>query len=612
MSEYGHVRLEPDGPVVAGDKGTWRIVYTAGKRGIAPGGALRIRPPQLGMVRWQVGLVTAQTSRPGVTCRVELINCHPLTYHWRQAPMVQVDILGGRLQPGDTVTVTVGERGGYSRGYAVRAQAQDHAVRGARWDVWVDAEGNKSLQREREINDPWAELDSMEIDVVAGPAAQLSIAARQPRPGETDTRAVVAARDRFGNHADTYRGAARLLGGGPVTIEAGRADLRLPLSEGVTRHTLVDPDREIIGTGNPVLPGFSELHEATHGLNVYFGDLHVMTGEGIIAGALEGTEYAYRWGRDVGGLDFCVATNNLGCWDADLPLDDAYNTSGEFVTLPAFEIGFRIGHKNVYFPDTDARKPDGSSPEGLFASLRGREALVIPHHTSVHSESSYETYWTEHQLDVHDPELERLIEITQDRGSMETEEVGGNVYFGGMGSSVQAALRKGMKLGFVGGTDSHRAQPGEPRTPLGGLDPDEVTVGGLTAVLAPELTRQAVFKALRSRRCYATQGQRTLLLLSLGDSPMGSIVPREAGERRFCYAVVGHRALVRLELVRCDGQVTDLIPTDTPTRELVRGEWLDETPLSGIQPAGDAVWYYLRATEDDGRMAWSSPIWMHV
>ncbi|MFQ6099351.1 MAG: DUF3604 domain-containing protein, partial [Armatimonadota bacterium] len=256
-------------------------------------------------------------------------------------------------------------------------------------------------------------------------------------------------------------------------------------------------------------------------------------------------------------------------------------------------------------------------PEALFASLEGREALVIPHHTSVHSESSRRTFWTEHDFDTHDPRFERLIEITQDRGSMEREEVGGAVYFGGAGSSVWSALQRGMKVGFVGGTDNHRAQPGEPGSPLGGLDPDEVTVGGLTAVLATELTREAIWEALSNRRCYATQGQRTLLDLSLDDHPMGSVIPPDRAQaldetRKLRYNARGHRPIVRLEVVRNDGRTFELHSSDRGTREVLNGTLEDDAPLGSLPVAGDSVFYYLRVTEADGRMAWSSPIWLVV
>jgi hypothetical protein len=44
-------------------------------------------------------------------------------------------------------------------------------------------------------------------------------------------------------------------------------------------------------------------------------------------------------------------------------------------------------------------------------------------------------------------------------------------------------------------------------------------------VLAPELTRQAVFDALRARRCYGTSGPRIDLQVEMDGAPVGSILP---------------------------------------------------------------------------------------
>lgn len=599
----------------AGQRGTWKLTFTLGPEGMRVGGALRIRPPQKGMVRWEVGKLTATASRPRAACEVSLFDCHPISYHWRHAPIVQVDLLGEELAEGDTITVIIGERGGYSRGYFVRARAQDHAHQQAEWDFWIDVEGNKSLQPERAIDDPWVQLDSILMDVAPDRPARLHVIACQPQSDEDEFMVLVAARDAYGNFCEQHQGALILIAGLQIysgELSEGSVTPRFRCGEGdVIRATAVDPEHELTGTSNPVCRGFAGDR------TICFGDLHVMTGEGIIASALEGTDYGYRWGRDVAGLDFCCITNNVSLWAEDLALDDEFHKPGQFVTIPACEIGFSIGHKNVYFPTTDADAPDPSSPESLFASLEGREALVIPHHTSVFSESSRRTFWTEHDFDTHNPQFERLIEMSQDRGSMEREEVGGNVYFGGTGSSVWSALQRGMKVGFVGGTDSHRAQPGEPGSPVGGLDPDEVTVGGLTAVLAEGLTREDVWEALYSRRCYATQGQRTLLRFELGEHPMGSVIEGDSTKalqerRAFKFRVVGHRPVVAVELVRNDGHVEDLLEACdlSPGLDLIEGEWEDAEALADLPRAGDAVFYYLRVTEADGRMAWSSPIWI--
>ncbi|HIJ56105.1 MAG TPA: DUF3604 domain-containing protein, partial [Deltaproteobacteria bacterium] len=48
--------------------------------------------------------------------------------------------------------------------------------------------------------------------------------------------------------------------------------------------------------------------------------------------------------------------------------------------------------------------------------------------------------------------------------------------------------------------------------------------GGLTCVLAEELTRESIFNALKNRRCYGTTGPRMALRFEANGHPMGSVV----------------------------------------------------------------------------------------
>lgn len=206
---YGHARVEPT-EAKARQFGTWRIVYTIGQAEMAAGGSFRIRPPQLGMVRWDVGHVIAEASRAGATCQVRLINCWPISYHWRQTPIIHVDLWGQALCPGDTITVTIGDRGAYSRGFFQRARAQDHAQDDAIWDFWVDVEGNKSVPPESAHNDPFVQLEPFVMRVRPAEPARLAVVARQPGDDEKTARVIIAARDRYENLCNKYAGEVQL------------------------------------------------------------------------------------------------------------------------------------------------------------------------------------------------------------------------------------------------------------------------------------------------------------------------------------------------------------------------------------------------------------------
>ena len=75
---------------------------------------------------------------------------------------------------------------------------------------------------------------------------------------------------------------------------------------------------------------------------------------------------------------------------------------------------------------------------------------------------------------------------------------------------MQSGLGRGYRFGIIASSDNHAGMPG--RSFANG-DRQFATnnKGGLAAVYAEELTREAIFRSLRSRRCYGT----TVLILSV-------------------------------------------------------------------------------------------------
>ena len=76
------------------------------------------------------------------------------------------------------------------------------------------------------------------------------------------------------------------------------------------------------------------------------------------------------------------------------------------------------------------------------------------------------------------------------------------------------AFDKGYRVGVVCHSDDHKGRPGATRPGASTFG----AIGGLTCYLMPELTRDALFEALRRRRHYGTTGTRMCL-----DLPAGSL-----------------------------------------------------------------------------------------
>ena len=130
-------------------------------------------------------------------------------------------------------------------------------------------------------------------------------------------------------------------------------------------------------------------------------------------------------------------------------------------------------------------------------------AITIPHHTA---KKVMPGNWN-----IHDEEFQPLVEIYSSWGSSECYGcerpiIGGADY---EKLSVQHALNKGYRLGFVAGSDTHAGNPGYAHWVFS----EHVNSyrGGLTCVITDELSLPSIFSALQ-KRVYATTGKDIMTL----------------------------------------------------------------------------------------------------
>ena len=135
----------------------------------------------------------------------------------------------------------------------------------------------------------------------------------------------------------------------------------------------------------------------------------------------------------------------------------------------------------------------------------------LPHITDLHAHyAGSDTVVALHvggrtaNLNWHAPELDRLLEIHSTHATSE--------WF------LFDALRRGYRMGVTAGSDSVDGRPGASH-------PGHMAVrnlrGGLTAVPLQHLSRGALWSSLKRRHCYATTGERIVLVLTAGDAQMG-------------------------------------------------------------------------------------------
>jgi len=341
--------------------------------------------------------------------------------------------------------------------------------------------------------------------------------------------------------------------------------------------------------------------------NLYFGDLH---GHSLGSDGLHSPEDYLAYGREMSGLDICILTDHAECiydenkynWNYLIKAaEDAYR-SGQFVTYPAFEWTHGTwGHRCVYYRDATIATNTGyfncsyenaNTPAKLYELVRNAKPIIIPHHTMA-----------AYKWEQHDPELEPLVEIYSMWGSSEynsnplwTLKLKG-------GSSVSQGLNLGYQLGFVGAGDNHHGQPAQGLLQSKFIQLDHAN--GISGIWAEELTRVAIWKALKERRTFATTGVRMVVDFRINEQPMGSII-QSSGNDQCRWRVRGTDRIQSLEIVTNDNK-NIYEETDIKSDE-IKGNF---TIMPTEENKGKTSFYYLRIKQADNNWAWTSPVWIN-
>jgi hypothetical protein len=454
---------------------------------------------------------------------------------WKAAVVIRV--YDGSLAPGDQVIVTFGDRSGGGPG----AQAQTFPEETFEFRVAVDAFGTGQYV---------ALPDSPALRITGGSAIRLRVMAPSGVVAGQPFAITIKAEDRWGNPSASYAG--------EVTVESDDPAARLPAPArfapddrgarrlegialarpGLHRLTIRDDDGGLVAESNPIV-----CAEAAPAHALYWGDPHGQTEMAVGTGSVE--EY-FAYGRDVAGLDFLAHCANDFQIDADDHAETCavvkrYHQPGRFVTFPAYEWSGNTpagGDHNVYFlrddppihrsshwqiEDKRDEETDRYPITHLHETFRGRDdVLILPHIGGRRA-----------NLDFHDPAFGPVIEIQSIHGLF--------WWF------AEEALRRGLRVGFIAGSDDHSGRPGS--TFPSSADIHFGMRGGLTGVYAADLTREAIWEAIKARRCYGTTGERIIVDLSADGHPMGADY-RASAPPRLAARVIGTAPLERVELWR--------------------------------------------------------------
>ncbi len=601
--DIGQAQIEPEDPIVVGRMGKWRITYKVGARGMSRGGGLRFTPPN--------GFTTPQfedMTEPGYCkfrCSNENVSLVPsliepvLGYTFLPASL-DLKIQDSSLIKSDFIEIVYG----WTPSGIPGVQAQFLAMP-VEFTLSIDSSGEGD----------WELLPNPpRFDVVPEEASFLWVTApAQVVTGQSfSVRAVV--RDCFHNVATTASSIPQLQLPDNKTISFRQESPGVYVCENVALHAKGVHRLKVLADGLTAAhtPPIQVLDEAPERALLY-GDPHCMSG--LCVGeyprpstAREIVEYVHAYARDCAGVDFAACTSlamrmDEVQWKEVTDVANRFSEAGRYVALPAYEwFGMleQDGNKNVYFlddqdiPKLDSRNPDSDHPEKLWKQLERFEgrALTIPHH-SVSAVIGTRWRW-------HDPRFQRLVEIYSCWGNSEANGCERPLVNPARyeEQSVQDALEKGYRLGIIAGSDTHTSQPGFSNR----LRLKNAWKGGLACVWAETFDREGIFRALWERRCYGTTGARIILEFFLNDAPMGSEIKLDKyAERKLQVRAETCSPVDKVVIIKNARE----IHIDRPGWESVSFEWVDS---SGMERESD--YYYVRLIQDDGEIAWSSPIWV--
>jgi mycothiol synthase len=386
-----------------------------------------------------------------------------------------------------------------------------------------------------------------------------------------------------------------------IRLQGAADEQAVPMVGGMAKTRLTAPEKTVtrIKARCDEISGAAATNPSIRNdeLQLYVGDLHC---HDFLSEAEGYTDEVYRWAIEERNLDFIsVVPQTHGyhdneTWTIVKYMNERYLDEGSFVSFLGFEwqhTGFGdkvihyLGGDQPYLPVDDTRY---NTPAKLYEALRGSDALVISHHPAYPPGS----WCSSTDFNCLETDVERLVELWSMHGSSEGYDPDRPSVPGADESrQVMPALRNGLRLGFVAGSDTHSGRPGgsekEPRPHW----------GGLVAVWAPALTRRDVFSALRSRHTYALTRARIVLKMTVNGALMGSEVPAAdtACIRVDAYAPA---PITQVDIVKN----TRSLQVFEPARDECHIEY--EDAMNG--PA----FYHCRLTLADGNLAVCSPVWI--
>ena len=495
---------EYDGPgrMHAGSLARWTLRCRAGAP-LAAGARFAVAH------RWPSDWGSAQAGDPGAADYLEVRASNGAAVRWWNARLhawhpfdhiLFVELLDA-LGTTECIELDYGAPEGGCPGFRVQTFIEEASPFSLRWQAAPEM--------------PWTEFGRLAIEVVGAETFRLVVSAPTRVQAGREFHLHLRAEDRWGNPAilaedielrAPLQVRVRLSAAGWTRIGAR---LDAPGTFRIEARALTTPS--LAAWSNPI-----DVQATPRDGAILWGDLHAQS---VIGCGARSIDAFYAHARDFAAVDF--ASHQANCflvsgpeWRETQAATAQHNEAGRFVTLLGVEWSGATsvgGDHNLYFPG-DAAELRRCSHEFVadksdVASDLAHGDDLSPHYRRSDTLVAVHVGGRTADLKYHEPTLDRLLEVHSTHATSE--------WF------LFDALRRGYRFGVIAGSDSVDGRPGNSHP--GHMDVRNVR-GGLTAVLAPALTRAALWDALGKRRCYATTGERILLEFRAGDARMGDDV----------------------------------------------------------------------------------------
>jgi hypothetical protein len=491
----GSIKLAAGSPFVAGSFAELTLVYTAGTFGIDDTGMVKISwrttsdmsKPQFD--KPQAANFTTVEASNGAKLEVwfDKLNVRP----YGNTLLIRVG--RGFLRQADTLTIRMGDRRQGSPGFRLQTNVEERVELRTSVDAFATYE--------------FCELpEQPAFELVPGPVASWKAIWPSLVVVDEPFRLAIVAEDTWGNPTADAEATLKLT---PSRRVRGLPD-RVTINKGdgprVFQNLVVESKGDLdlsVAIKDVEVARANPMRAVTIApVRRYWGDLHGQSGETIGMGSAEAY---FRYARDAAFIDMVGHQGNDfqitdAFWKKLNRLTAEFDRPGKFVCLPGYEWSGNTGmggDRNIFYrrEGRPIRRSSHILVEGetsteavytadeLFKALDTEDCRVIAHVGGRYADLKY----------AHDGRIERTVEVHSSWGTFEW--------------LLHDAFEKGFRVGVVCHSDDHKGRPGATRPGASTFG----AVGGLTCYFMPELTRDALFEALRTRRHYGTTGPRIFL-----------------------------------------------------------------------------------------------------